>query len=158
MATGFLAFKYFTGTTVNFSAVTSKFRAATDSKPKPSPSPRPIKDIGTGEQTFNFSHGSEVLGPKLGQVTLTPIDPKIGETQTITTTLKHDSPITLAKVNIQTDNNTTIKDLKLVAGTNTNGTWQATIKYKDSYDYNYYIKFNLQSTTGNYEGGLRLRQ
>lgn len=133
-----------------------KYQAATDSKPNsiPSPSPKPIKPIGTGTQEFGFNHGSKVTGPKLQKVVLDPIDPQPGESITITASLLKNTTLTKSDVIIETDNNTTIHELK----TKDNLTYTAELKLKDTYDYNYYIKFNLESTDGNYDGGLRLRQ
>lgn len=157
--TGFLGFKYFTNTTIDFSAVTNKFQAATDSQldPKQPEIKGEIKAIGIGQQEFKFSHGDKVTGPKLQTVTLDPIDPDKNSTQVITATIKHDSPVTKANLIIESDNDITIQPLKLINGDTQNGTWQAELKLKDTYDYNYYIKFDLQSSSGNYSGGLRLR-
>ena len=153
--TGFLGFKYFTGGTVDLSQISSRFKAATDSQ---SPQEKKtIKPIGTGQQEFKFSHGDKVTGPKLQTVTLDPIDPDKNSTQVITATIKHDSPVTKANLIIESDNDITIQPLKLINGDTQNGTWQAKLKLKDTYDYNYYIKFDLQSSSGNYSGGLRLR-
>jgi hypothetical protein len=158
--TGYLGFQYFSQGPVDLSAVTSKFKAATDTKPAPSSesSSKPVKNIGSGEQTFQFSHGPKVTGPKPQQVSLNPIDPQQGQPITITLVLKNDSPITKADTVIHTDNDTQNQAMKLIEGDKTNGTWQLETKIKDTYLHTYKIYFDLQSTTGNYNSGLTLRQ
>ena len=151
LVTGFLGFKYFTGGTVDLSQISSRFQASKDEKPQPS---GPIKPIGTGTQEFGFNHGSKVTGPKLQKVILDPIDPAPDQKLTITATIKNDSPLTKTDVIIETDNNMTIQKME----STDNYTYTAEVKIKDTYDYNYYIKFDLQSDTGNYKGGLSLRQ
>lgn len=117
-----------------------------------------IKDIGTGIKTATFSHGDDVIGPKLQTVILDPIDPEInGDPQNIIATIKHDSDVTSAKVIVYTDENEISKALELIKGTLTDGTWEVKIPYTDSYLKTYYIKFFLESETGDFEGGLRLR-
>ena len=153
LLTGFLGFKYFTGGTLDLATISDKFQAATDSKPESIPPKTSPKPIGSGLQEFNFNHGNQVTGPKLIKVIVNPIDPQPGQTQTITATIKNDSPLTKANLIIETDHDITIQAMSL-----NKDTYQADIKLKDTYDYNYYIKFDLQSPTGNYSGGLRLRQ
>jgi len=149
--TGFLGFKYFTGGTIDLSQISSRFQTTTTEAPKPSGDPKPI---GTGKQEFNFSHGSEVTGPKLTKVILDPIDPEPNQPITIHVTIENNTPLTKSDIIIETDNKTNIQEMI----TTDNNSYLAKLKLKDTYDYNYYIKFDLQSNTGNYSGGLRLRQ
>lgn len=158
--TGYLGYQYFSQTPLDLSAISNKFKAATDSNSKVSPelSPKPIKPIGAGDQTFQFSHSPKVIGPKPQQVILSPIDPQENQSIKITVIIKNDSPVTKADLVIYTDNDTQTKELKLIDGDKTNGTWQAELKLNDTYQYIYKIYFDLQSTTGNYNSGLTLRQ
>lgn len=121
--------------------------------------PKPyIKDIGTGKQIATFSHGSDVMGPKLQSVTLDPIDPEIGGgNQMIIATIKHDSDVTLARVTVFTDNTEISEVLELTEGTLRDGTWEVEVPYNDTYLETYYVKFFLESDSGNFEGGLKLR-
>jgi len=150
--TGFLGFKYFTGGTIDLASIGSRFQAAKDQQPKPSP--KPIKPIGTGTQEFFFSHGSEMTGPRIQKVILDPINPQPNQQITIHVTIENDTPLTKSDIIIETDNKTNIQ--KMI--TTDNNSYLAELKLKDTYDYNYYIKFDLQSESGNYDGGLRLRQ
>jgi hypothetical protein len=158
--TGYLGYQYFTTNPVDLSVINNKFKAATDSKQKAflEVSPKPIKPIGSGEQTFQFSHGSQVTGPKPQQVILNPIDPEQAKPIKITLVVKNDSPLTKTDVVIRTDNNTLTQAMKLIEGDKSNGTWQVELKLNDSYQYTYLIYFDLQSATGNYNSGLTLRQ
>jgi hypothetical protein len=125
--------------------------------PAPTSTPRPIKSLPGGKQIYNFSHGAGVIGPKLQQVVVDPLTPGVGETQAVTITIKHDSPVTEASVVLLTDIQTTVYPLTLIAGTTTDGTWQGSWKIPETYNYNYYLKFSLKSATGNYNDGLKLR-
>ncbi|MBU1326794.1 DUF11 domain-containing protein [Patescibacteria group bacterium] len=125
--------------------------------PTPTPTPSPIKDIPGGKQVYNVSNGDKVVGPKISQITLDPQTPTPDETQTVTIKVKNDSPVTETSVYIQTDNNELKHVLKLIEGTATDGTWQGSWKITDTYNYNYYFRFNLISATGEYNDGPRLR-
>jgi len=137
-------------------AVDKKTIAQNEVAPTAAPTlpPRPLM---TGERMYTFTHGKDVKGPKLGEVTLTPVDPKMGEVQHVKATVKHDSPVTSAAVNLQTDNETVKYPLTLTAGTATDGTWEGEWTIKDTYSINYYVQFDLKSATSNYLDGLRLR-
>jgi len=123
----------------------------------PSPTPRPMKTIPGGSQEFLYSHGKDVKGPKIGKATINPLDPKQGDTQTLTVTITHDSPVTMALVTLFTDNAKTPHELKLKNGTTTNGTWEGSWKMTDTYDYTYGFDFTLKSATGEYRGATVIR-
>jgi hypothetical protein len=123
----------------------------------PTPTPGPIKSISSGKQIYNVSHGSAVKGPKIQQVTIDPQTPAPKEKQTVTLVIKNDSPLTEAVVYIQTDNRELSFPLKLIEGNTQNGTWQGTWGISDTYNYTYYLRFNLKSPTGDYNSGIRLR-
>lgn len=127
-------------------------------KPTLTPTPRPIKELPGGKQVYNVSSGPKVIGPKIQQITLDPQTPSPQETQTVTIKVKHDSPVTEAVAYVQTDNKELNYAMKLIEGTTTDGTWQASWKMADTYNYNYYIRFDLKSATGEYNDGIRLRE
>jgi len=95
-----------------------------------------------------------MTGPRIQKVILDPINPQPNQQITIHVTIENDTPLTKSDIIIETDNKTNIQ--KMI--TTDNNSYLAELKLKDTYDYNYYIKFDLQSESGNYDGGLRLRQ
>lgn len=125
--------------------------------PLPTPTIRSIRPITSGRQEYIFSHGSGVIGPKLQQVIIDELTPERNSRQTVTATIKHDSPVTSAVVRLHTDTMTVDFPLGLASGSATNGTWTGQWQMTDTYRYNYYLQFILQSATGNYDHGLRFR-
>jgi hypothetical protein len=121
------------------------------------PSSAPIKQIPSGKQVYNVSTGAKVAGPKIQQVTLDPQTPAADQSQTVTMTITNDTPITEGIVTLQTDTKEQIRVLKLISGTKTDGTWQVTWKFADTYDRNYAILFDIKSPSGEYKNGMRLR-
>ena len=156
--TVFFGFQHLSNDRFNLSAVSNinrKLKTIINHQEEPEFSPKPI---GTGKQTGRFSHGNKVTGPKPGKVTIDPIDPKLKQIQTVTVTIKHDSPVTKALLHFHTDHKTVTKKMKLIDGTPTDGTWQVKHKYDDSYLRNYYLQFELIDEKGErFKSGLRYR-
>lgn len=149
--------KLFTQRVTTFIQSLKKSPPSLASPPTPTPTPRPIKEIPGGKQVYEVSSGKKVVGPKIQEITIDPQTPTSKETQTVTITVKNDSPVTEAIVYIQTDNKELRHVLKLIGGTATDGTWSASWRMTDTYNYNYYFRFNLKSATGDYNDGPRLR-
>lgn len=122
--------------------------------PAPTPAPRPLP---SGKQIYNLSHGENVVGPKISQVIVDPLDPSVGGTQIVTIKITHTSPVIEAKATLETDNMSKTYTFERIGGVDTDGTWQASWKMEDSYDQNYYLSFKLTSETDTYEGGLTFR-
>ncbi len=122
----------------------------------PAPTLPPYK-LPTGTQTYNFGHGKDVTGPKIQTLIINPLDPAKGASQTITLSIKHDSPVTSAVVTIATDNKETPLTLKLTGGTDKDGTWSGSYTVNDTYDRRYDIKFNIKSASGSYENVMHIR-
>lgn len=126
--------------------------------PSPSPTPKPSpKPIPSGKQIYNLSHGKNVIGPRISQVIIDPLDPSVGKTQVVTVKIAHTSPVASVKATLKTDNINKTYTFKHVAGSNTDGTWQASWIIEDSYDYTYYLFFRLTSEVDTFEGGLTFR-
>lgn len=129
----------------------------------PSPTTQPIMTpcpgyhIPTGKQQYQWSHGPDVVGPKIGTMIIDPLDPSSGQKQTITVTIKNDSPVTSAGAILLTDNSEQKGAFKLKDGSTTDGTWELTWQTRDSYKCQYAIRFDLKSTTGNYNEVMRIR-
>ncbi len=125
---------------------------------KPTPTPRPVKPLPSGKQEYTFSHGKNVVGPKIGTAVVDPLTPVANGNQTLTVTIKHDSPVTDASVTLVTDTKREQHSLQLASGTTSEGTWAASWKMTDTYNYTYRIEFRLQSATDIYTGGLTFRE
>jgi len=52
----------------------------------------------SGSQTYRFSHGKDVTGPKIQVVTFDPLDPALGSTQTITLEIESPTPLKSAQI------------------------------------------------------------
>lgn len=123
----------------------------------PSPTPLPPKILPTGDQTYTFSHGPDVVGPKLHTVIVAPIDPAVGAMQTITATITHTSPVTTVTGYLYTDKGVTEHPFKMISGTATDGTWSSSWFMPSTYLQIYYLNFSIKSTTTSWDGGLRFR-
>lgn len=123
----------------------------------PSPSPCVASRIPVGKQVYRYSHGKDVVGPKLQVVTLDPNDPQEDQRISITAEIKHDSPVTNATLYLVTDNKTVEEKMKLISGEPNNGIWATEIEINDTYLCTYELNFDLQSETGNYLGGMVFR-
>ena len=112
---------------------------------KPTPTPYPLPQ---GPQTYPFSYGSAITGPKPDEVTINPYDPKKGEQQTFTVKIKYSKPITYGAIQLTTDTKKTkVYPMTLTSGTTTDGVWSATITTDDTHDYIYNVGLDFQSST-----------
>lgn len=136
--------------------ITSK-KGSSLSSPSPSPISCISKILPGGKQVYRYTHGKDVVGPRLQVVTIDPFDPKLNQIINVTAEIKHDSPVTSATVSLVTDSKTEQSKMNLVSGNSTNGTWTAEIKLEDTYLCNYQLNFDLQSSTGNYKGSMVFR-
>lgn len=136
----------------------------------PSPSPQATSSLGeaalptpipyvlpTGSQIYHYSHGSEVKGPKIQTVTIDPIDPQPGTTQTLTLEIESVSPMTKNALTIATDNHTTSLELTRISGDNLKGTYAVTWTPTDTYEHTYSLRFKLESTTDAFDSTMYLR-
>ena len=115
------------------------------------------KTLPSGGQIYRFSHGKEVIGPKIQTVNISNLTPSLKETQSITVVIANDSPVTDAQVTVSMDEKKITYPLRLTQGTTTEGTWVASWNVSGTYDYQYSMNFDLKSSTGNYLGGLNFR-
>jgi hypothetical protein len=113
--------------------VESLFRSK-KSEPTPSPSPQPqtIVKLPEGKQVYRFSHGQDVVGPKPASITIDPLTPQTGQTQTVTIAVDADTPAETVTVEVISDNKTVPHQLKLK-----NEVWQGSWTIDDSYDQKY---------------------
>ncbi len=121
---------------------------------RPKPSPRLLNP---GKETFQYAPGPKAKGPKIYEFSLDPLGVKPGVTQTITVKATHTSPITSVTARLDTDTKKTPLTFTRIAGTDTNGTWQATRISDDTYNEIYYLDFTLVGTDETYTGGFAFR-
>jgi len=126
------------------------------SKTGPSPTPIPYKIPG-GLQTYRFSNGSEMKGPKIQSATIDPLDPANGAKQTITLEIESDSPVTSTEIIVTTDKKKKNIDLKLTDGDPQKGTYQGSWQINDSYLTMYAFRFIIKSANGTYDNVMRIR-
>jgi hypothetical protein len=125
--------------------------------PAVAPTKKPVYVLPSGTQTYTFSHGKKVVGPKLGKVTLDPLTPENNTVQKLTVTITNDSPVTSAQVTLITDSDQKTYPLQRTNGTNQDGTWTTEWNMIDTYEQNYRLKFDLKSSTGDYSGSMTFR-
>jgi hypothetical protein len=101
--------------------------------PTPTPTPRAIRQ---GKEIYTISSSSHV-GPSIWQATIDPHDPKVGERQTMTVSVRSKLPIESVIVNLKSDNTTTIYPLTLLSGSPTDGVWQGSWDIADTVLYAY---------------------
>lgn len=122
----------------------------------PTPKPKPRK-LNPGKETFTYAPGPKAVGPKIYEFSLDPFDVKTGVKQTITVKATYTSPITSVTARLDTDTKKTNLTFTRVAGTDTNGTWQATLTADDTHEETYYLDFTLVGQDATYNGGFAFR-
>ena len=152
----FIVFKYYRPNTLTGEKPAEQ---TAEQQPTPTPLPSPCipKILPGGKQVYRYSHGKDVIGPKLQIVTIDPFDPQSNQVINVTAEIKHDSPVTKATATLVTDNKSAPAVMELVSGEPANGTWAVQLQLEDSYRCTYQLNFDLQSKTGNYIGGMTFR-
>jgi hypothetical protein len=117
----------------------------------------PAPPLPKGFQSWEFSHGDEVKGPKIQTATIDTLTPPMGAAQTLTLTIKSDSPVKKAIATLFTDSTSQSYPLELNKGTDTNGTWVGTWQTNDSYECVYHISFVLENESNSWTGALTFR-
>jgi hypothetical protein len=129
-----------------------------EATPSPTSTPTPIPYVlPKGAQTYTFSHGSEVKGPKIQSVTISPLDPKEGATQTITLTLESDTPVTSTLLTITTDNQETELQLERKDGDELKGTYATSWKISDTYASKYSFHYVLKNQNDTFDSMMDIR-
>jgi hypothetical protein len=122
--------------------------------PTPSPTPKPLP---TGRQVYNYSHSDSVAGPKPTRVVVDPIDPKQGDTQSISVEIGYITPVLNASIVLITDNQRVEYPLALAEGNANQGTWVANWEVEDSYNHTYQIDITIDGVAESFSGGLAFR-
>jgi len=126
-------------------------------KPAPTPTRLP-KPIPSGKRKFQVSVSSNHKGPKMGEGTIDPYDPKTGSIQKLTIDVGDTVPVEKVTATMKTDNQSTpTVELKLISGSNKSGTWGGEWTINDSYNYTYILTINALSANGSTTVDFTLR-
>jgi hypothetical protein len=124
-----------------------------------SPTPKPtIIPLPEGPQSYRFSYGSEVVGPKISRLTVNPLTPEPGTNQTITIEAGHTTPITEVVVEVITDEETKTHKLSKSDGNELQGSWTGTWNINTPYNYQYGFHLVLKSSDSTYDNTMWLRR
>ena len=111
--------------------------------PSPTPTPYPIAQ---GKQIYNVNNNAK-SGPRIGKVTIDPLDARMGQTQTIDVTVKSTGTVTGIMVALRTDKNVlTNHKLALASGTSIDGVWSGSWKMETIHDYLYQVIITATDT------------
>lgn len=118
---------------------------------------KPPYTLPQGPQTYRFSHGKDVTGPKIQVVTIDPLDPKIGSTQTITLEIESPTPLKSAEITLTSDNQEKTLDLKLKSGDSLKGTYTGSWQVDDTFDIKYSVRYLLLSANDKFDNTMYIR-
>lgn len=130
--------------------------ASRGATPEPLPS-KPPYVLPSGLQTYRFSHGKNVTGPKVQVVTFDPLDPQVGATQNITLEIESPTPLVSATITITSDNQEKTLDFKRTGGDTLKGTYQASWQVDDTFDLKYSVRYLLLSANDKFDNTMYLR-
>lgn len=113
--------------------------------PSPTQKPKPtVKPIDLPHGKTGFTVGVKE-NPIMRIGFLDPYDPKVGEKQTVSITVKNTNPVESVEATMQTDNHSKKYPMKLVEGTTLDGRWEATWEVTDSYVTTYVLTIDSVS-------------
>ncbi len=122
----------------------------------PNPTPTPTKLI-QGKETYFISQASDIKGPKITQADIDPLDPKVGQTQTISVKTADSTPVRSVTITFKTDNKVRDFTLTRVSGTELDGIWQTQWQVDDTLLYRYIIVITSKSDRGESATGVAPR-
>ena len=125
--------------------------------PTPLPEKKPPYVLPTGAQTYRFSHGTNVTGPKPQLVTIDPLDPRSGSTQTISVVVHSTSAVQSVVVVIGTDHQEKTLNLQLTSGDSQKGTYQGSWQIDDSYENKYSFRYILTAENSAFNNTMYVR-
>lgn len=126
----------------------------TTNNPEPTPTPnipKPSVKLPSGPQTYTFSHGELVKGPRISTITFTPLTPDPNSTQSVSLNATYQSDITKVIVEIITDNKSTRHELTRSTGSKNDGTWTGNWTIDDTYENRYGARLVLESSPDTYD-------
>lgn len=118
---------------------------------------KPPYTLPSGPQTYRFSHGKDVTGPKVQVVTFDPLDPAVGSTQTITLEIDSPSPLKSATITLTSDNQEKTLDLERTSGDTLKGTYQTPWVVDDTFELTYAVHYLLLSENDKFDNTMYIR-
>jgi len=138
-----------------FADITTSVKSSPQPKQEETLLPRPpirkAVALEDGPRTYKFSHGDQVVGPRISELTMNPLNNKEGENQTLTIKATHPLPITNVTIELITDNKIVKHELKLIEGSATDGVWQTNWQSSDTHSGRYGLRLFLESSDNNYD-------
>lgn len=113
-------------------------------EPTATPTPRPIPH---GKKGFTVSSGKKT-GPQFSRGVIDPYDPASGEKQIISVSLASTSPVSNITATVKSDHKEVSVPFVLIEGIGTDGRWEGTIVYSDTYFYTYNVKLVAKDEAG----------
>lgn len=117
------------------------------------PTPRPLPQ---GKIGFTVGQ-SDKSGPQFRRGFIDPYDPKVGERQAISITVKDEAPVRSVSVAIISDNGSKKYQMDLVEGTELDGRWQVSWEVKDTHLYTYNVVLEAVGKRGAQKVEMTLR-
>lgn len=122
------------------------------------PEPQVPTTLPKGTQTYTFSYGDAVQGPKPQTLTINPLSPDSGQPQSITIAIRNTTPVTDVSVFTTTDTKNEVRHtLTRTGGTPTDGAWEGSWTLDDSYLSRYYIRLYIKSNKNIYNEIMKFR-
>lgn len=118
---------------------------------------KPPYTLPTGSQTYRFSHGKDVTGPKVQVVTFDPLDPEVNSTQTITLEIESPTPLESAQITLTSDNQEKTLDLERTSGDALQGTYQTSWVVDDTFELTYAVHYLLLSENDKFDNTMYIR-
>jgi hypothetical protein len=136
----------------------SRRAASTEATPLPSPtrSPYPLIPDQGSAGTYKVSHVTP-SGPKITNVTIDPLDAKVGDTTTVTLTLTHPSNIQKIAATVDTDTKPLTLSFTQQSRTDTTEIWQTKFKLTNLILYTYIYHFEASDGTNTSQLSMALR-
>ncbi len=105
------------------------------------------RPIASGKRSYYVSTQSQ---PQIMQIDIDPLDVKLGATQIVTVKIRdtNENPITLVSSTGYTDSSSVTFSLSLIAGSQTNGTWEGSWSPQDIFCDNYQVGITATSASG----------
>jgi len=120
-----------------------------DTPTEPQASPIAQRPIPQGIQTYEIV--GDFTGPVITELTVDPLDAKVGQTQNLSVKVSDTIPVSSVEVTITLDNNSKANtaELQLAEGTDVNGVWGGSVEFpNDTLKLNYTVTVIAISANG----------
>lgn len=118
--------------------------------PIPTPTRKPNYKLPEGPQSYNFSHGDNVTGPRVSTVSFSPLAAKKDTTQTVSAVFPAGEAVSSVVFSYDTDNLKNQK-LELSKKPNNPSIWEGTWTMPDTTDNIYNVRLIFLGNSGVYD-------